>query len=161
MVFGLTALTLVGVLALALLFEVVLFWAAASLADAPEAGILKCGLVGLLVVAICGPVTAIIFFLFGMLETAYDTNRWVATILAYGLSIVAAWALPSVLLVPIVPVSLKKGMFISVLQLLLRIFLWVLVVAVAMVALAVVQIVRGPTETSEAPGPRVVLVRAA
>ena len=55
-----------------------------------------------------------------------------------------------VLYVPLVPVSVKKGMLVSLLQLLLRIFLDVLIVAVVMVILAVAQILRGGGEAPKA-----------
>src|SRR5262245_14471103 len=54
--------------------------------------------------------------------------------------LLVAWAIPALLFVPIFPVSIPRGMLISVFQLLLRIFLYVLITAVVMVVLALIQI---------------------
>jgi hypothetical protein len=165
MLFGVELLTLVGIIALTVLFETVLFWAAASLADAPEAGILKCGLISVLALALWWPATILVFYFFGMLFApllgVFRNYEGVRTTVALGLVVVTAWALPVLLALPIVPVSLKKGVMISTFQFLMRLLLWALVIAVALVVLAVVQITRNPTDqTGQAPAPRVVLARA-
>ena len=62
-----------------------------------------------------------------------------------------AWAVPAVLYVPLLSVSVGRGMLLSVFQLLLRAFLYVLLAAVVMVVLALVQIFSGTDVRGELP----------
>jgi hypothetical protein len=141
--FGLGPIQLLGLLVLVLLFEIVLFWASVSLADGPETRLPKCALAGALVVAVCLPSIALVFFVFRLWDVWWSGEALAATLCAFGLSLLLAWALPALLYVPLVPVSVAKGMKVAVLQWLLRAFLYALVAAVVFVGLAVAQIIRG------------------
>jgi hypothetical protein len=161
--FGLGAPTLVTIVAFALFFEMVLFWAAVSLADGPEVRYPKCALAGLLVVATCLPCAALLYFALGLWSVWFNSNNYLLSIGAIVLTVLIFWVLPALLYVPFVPVSVKKGLMVSLLQFLLRIFLVVLVIAVVLVILALRQIVRGgggeaPKAAAPASSPSVVLV---
>jgi uncharacterized membrane protein YbhN (UPF0104 family) len=56
--------------------------------------------------------------------------------------LLAMLAIPALLYVPLLPVPVKKGALAAVLQLLLRVFVYVLIAAVVAVVLAVIQIAR-------------------
>jgi hypothetical protein len=73
-------------------------------------------------------------------------NRLLSLAVTAG-GLVASWAVLSFVFVPVFPVSIPRGMLVSVFQLLLRLFLYVLIGAVVMVVLALMQILYGtPSE---------------
>lgn len=59
--------------------------------------------------------------------------------------LVLGWMVPALLFVPVLPVSVPRGMLVSIFQLLLRLFLYVLITAIVMVVLALLQIWYGGT----------------
>jgi hypothetical protein len=75
-------------------------------------------------------------------------NRLLVVVLGL-LGLLVTWVIPGVLYAPLVPVSIPRSMFISVVQVLLRIFLYVLIAAVVMVVLAILQIARGSDARSD------------
>jgi hypothetical protein len=138
---------LLGVL-VAVLLEVVLFWAAAALGNAPDLKWGKTALVSLIASVACVGVCAAILWSLRSYSLAAPENRLLLLVVAL-LGLLVMWVVPGVLYAPLVPVSLPRGMLISVLQVLLRIFLYVLLLAAAMVVLAILQIVRGPEPRTE------------
>jgi hypothetical protein len=138
---------LAGVL-IAVLLEVVLFWAAAALGNAPDLKWGKIAFVSLIASVVCGGVCGVIAWSLRSFPLTAPENRLLLLVVAL-LGLLVSWVIPGVLYAPLVPVSLPRGMLISVVQVLLRLFLYVLLLAAAMVVLAIVQIVRGPEPRSE------------
>jgi hypothetical protein len=150
--FGLTMLVTVllvgGLTVVAYLVEVVLFWAAAALGDAPELGWGKTFLVSLIATVAWAGVGGGLIWSLGQGSLLAPDNRLLLVVVGL-LAVLVTWIVPGVLYAPLVPVSVPRSMFISVVQVLLRIFLYVLIAAVVMVVLAVLQIVRGGDSRSE------------
>lgn len=126
------------------LLEVVLFWAASALADVPP---LKAGpffLVVFLVTAASVALAAVVgYTMRGALKSPLEEeNRQIAA-LAVSLLVAVTWAAPAVLYPFLISVSIPKSMWVSMLQVLLRGFLYVLIAAIVMVVLAVYQILMG------------------
>src|SRR5947209_19310530 len=99
--FGLGPIPLLGLLALALLFEIVLFWAAVSLADGPEPRLTRCALAGALAFAVSVPSIALVFYLFRLWDVWWNGEAVFASLSAIGLSALLVWALPALLYVPL------------------------------------------------------------
>ncbi len=144
--FGLGALEIAALVLLGCCFEVVLFWASASLGNAPETPLVKCLLAGLLVFALFLPAAALIYYLARLWGIPFSGEPWLAAVLALSLSRAIFWPLPSLFYVPFVPVSVKRGLGVGIIQSVLGLFFYVLVVAVVLVGLAVNQIWRGDTQ---------------
>jgi hypothetical protein len=127
------------VLVVALALEVGLIWAAAALGDAPEVGWPK--LIGLALGAglLCLGGTLLVCWSLGILSESAEV-AWLRWVLAGALAVLLFMVIPTLLYTPLFPVSLGRGLFISVVQLLLRVFLYVLVAGVVFVALAIFQI---------------------
>jgi hypothetical protein len=140
--FGLGAVGLVIVGLVALLVEVVTLWAAVALANGPETRLTKTSWLAPLMAVVWVPATLLICYQLGLAKDPLDTESLAVPLLAAGLSLLIQWVVAALLAVPLLPVSVPKGMLVGVLQLLLRIFLIVLIVAVVMVVLAVLQIAR-------------------
>ena len=70
---------------------------------------------------------------------------WRSLIFQGALALGVSWAVPAILYSPLLPVSLGRGMKISIFQALLRAFFYVFFAAVVMVVLAVVQIASAPS----------------
>jgi hypothetical protein len=136
------ALEITGLVVVVVALEAALFWAAAALGDAPLLGWRKLVLVSLAATAGCAAVGGGIWASLQSVELLHPDNRLLAVVIAL-LGLLISWIIPGVLYAPLVPVSIPRGMFISVLQVLLRIFLYVLILAVVAVVLAVLQIWRG------------------
>jgi hypothetical protein len=138
---------LLGLLLLVFLLEIALFWASTALGNV-EVGSSKL-LVGALL-ATLGWVGAVagVWLLVGRPDSlAVPENR--SPLLIYSaLGLLVSWAVPAALFVPVLPVSVPRGMLVSVFQVLLRLFLYVLIGAVIMVVLAVLQIRYGPERPS-------------
>jgi hypothetical protein len=140
--FGLGMLEVAIVAAVALAMEMVLFWASVALADGPEVKLPKIALMALLVVAACGPLIFLCFRLFGAQDQPLQVVPIWKSWAAGGLSLLVLLAVPLLLNIPLVPVSIRKGLWVAILQWLLRIFLTSLIVAFVLVVLAVLQILR-------------------
>ena len=143
--FGLGPLQLGLLVLLLALVEVALFWAAASLADAPPLGWGKTFTIALGVAAIWAAINAAIGWATGVAGQPL-TPETRSTAFALGaLALGVSWAVPAILYSPLLPVSLGRGMKISIFQALLRAFFYVFFAAVVMVVLAVVQIASAPS----------------
>jgi hypothetical protein len=149
--FGLDPLTIVLGVAVAALFEVALLWAAASLADAPEVGWVKTVVVAAVVTAAWGALDALIGWYAELGPNSLAPENRPTALLIAAVALAVAWAVPAVLYVPLLSVSVGRGMRISVFQLLLRAFLYILLAAVVMVVLALVQIFSGTDVRGELP----------
>ena len=157
----------VGELAIGLgvifLLEIVIFWAASAVADAPPMGWGKLLLVVLLVTVLSVALTATIGAYSVAMQAPLDTEQITLALMTGGFSLVVLWANPVVVfsqlavlwVVPAVvypmlaSVSIPRGMWLALLQLLLRGFLYVFIAALVMVVLAVIQIFTGTDTRTE------------
>jgi hypothetical protein len=139
--YALTPVELSLLVAIVCALEVALFWAAAALGDAPLLGWKKLLFVSLSATAGCAAVGGAIAWSLRSVSFLAEENRLLAIAMIL-LGLLVSWVIPGVLYAPLVPVSIPRGMFIAVLQVLLRIFLYVLIAAVVMVVLAILQIWR-------------------
>jgi hypothetical protein len=80
------------------------------------------------------------------MESPFGPENRVIVLGAALAGLLVSWAVPALAFVPVLPVSIPRGMLVSVFQLLLRVFLYVLIAAVVMVVLAVLQILRTAPE---------------
>ena len=138
----------VGLLVVYLL-EVVLFWAASAVADAPPIGWGKLFLVVLLVTVLSVGLTAAIGVYSGTMNAPFEPDNRLLALITAGLALVVLWAIPAVIYHILASVSILRGMWLSLLQLLLRGFLYVFIVALVMVVLAVIQIIKGTDSRAE------------
>ena len=141
--FGLDPLVLALFAALLAALEVGLFWAAASLGEAPALRLSKLILVGLATAAAWSAIIGVVVWQSGLNSAALAPEKRLVTLLVAGVCLAAMWAVPALLYAPLVPVPPVKSMRISVYQLLLRGFAYSLLAGVGFVGVAVVQIVNG------------------
>jgi hypothetical protein len=149
--FGLGPLEISIGIAIFLLCEVALFWAAAALGDAPELGFGKTLFVALLVAAGWCGINVAIGWSSGIPAAPLAAENRMTTIAFSLVALGVSWLVSTVLYVPLIPVSIGRSMLISVFQVLLRAFLYVLLIAVIMLILAVVQIWSGTDVRTELP----------
>jgi hypothetical protein len=141
---------LIGV-ALVLLAEVAVFWAAASLGDVGPLSWIKLLLVVLGVTALASGIIALVVWFSGSIDTLLaEDNRLLAGFVG-AVALLVLWAVPAVLYVPLLSVSIPRSMLIAVFQWLLRGFLYLLITAVVMVVLAGIQIYKGGEIRSQLP----------
>ena len=137
-----------------LLLEIALFWAATALGSVEITTVKLLG--GALLAALFWTGALGAFGFFAMqpdMDLLAPERRWLLVLIALG-CLVVSWVVPAFLFVPVLPVSVPRGMLISGFQLVLRLFLYTLVGAVIMVVLAFLQIRYGPDKPSNAPPAR-------
>ena len=136
--------TAIGLVVIFLL-EVVLFWAASAVADAPPMGWGKLFLVVLLVTVLSVGLTTVLGVYSGAMKIKdpFDPDNRSLALITAGLGLVILWLVPAVIYPILASVSLLRGMWLALLQLMLRAFLYVIIVAIVMVVLAVIQIFTG------------------
>jgi hypothetical protein len=122
------------------LLEIALFWAASAVADAPPMGWGKLLLVVLLVTCLSVGLLRALGVYSGAMTAPLDPENRPLVLITTGLALVVLWAVPAVLYPMLASVSILRGMWLALLQLMLRAFLYVFLVAIAMVVLAVIQI---------------------
>lgn len=144
MVFGLGPVEIAAVVAVGCALEVVLLWAAAGLADAPDAPWPRLIGVGIGVFLACFAAACGIAHGFGVLQKPTAGETWTPLITTAALTLAATLVLPAAVYPPALSVSVRRGAWVSVVQWLLRLFLYIFVAALVMVVIAVVQIARGP-----------------
>jgi hypothetical protein len=132
----------VVVILVLLVLEVGLFWAAVSLADGPPLGAGKTIGGALAVGVLCGGVALAIVWWVGLLPNQSGEPTLLRILLGLGLGAVVFLAVPTVLCMPLLPVSPGKGLLISVLHLFLRALLYALVAGLIMFILAILQLAR-------------------
>ena len=132
-----TALALVVIF----LLEIVLFWSASAVADAPPMAWGKLVLVVFLVTGLSVAATAALGVYSGATKAPFDPDNRILALSTAGIALVVLWAIPAIVYPILASVSVFRGMWLSLLQLLLRGFLYVFIVAVVMVVLAVLQII--------------------
>jgi len=145
---------IVGLVVAAFLCELLVFWAAAALADVPETGWSKFVVVPGSAAVVCAGLALLLCYLLGLTESplAPDKRTWLY--LGVGLVLALTWVIPAILFMPMLSVSMSRSMLIAILQFLLRLFLYVLITAVVLVVLAILQIVkRGETQEGARPDP--------
>ncbi len=136
-------LTLVGLLLVVFLLEIALFWASTALGSA-DVNLTKLLLGAFLAALVWVGAAYGVSLLVGSSAQALGPENRLNLALFASLGLVVSWAVSAVVFVPLLPVSVPRGMLISVFQLLLRLFRYVLIGAVVMVVLAVLQIRYGP-----------------
>jgi hypothetical protein len=143
---------LIGI-ALVLLAEVAVFWAAAALGDVSPMSWVKLLVVVVVVSGLAGGVIALVVWFSGSPDTLLaEDNRLLAVFVAAA-ALLILWAVPAVLYVPLLSVSIPRSMLIAVFGWLLRGFLYLLITAVVMVVLACIQIYKGGEVRTQAPAP--------
>jgi hypothetical protein len=131
-------------LVLGLLLQTVLLQAALALADVREVWFGKSFLLVVLALLLVAPPCGLALYLLGLSGPLAGTSLGVA--LVVGLCLLLSWALPTLIYVLLLPVPLRKGMLVAVLELLLRALVGALAAAVGLVGLAILQIVFTHTE---------------
>ena len=138
-----------------------LFQAGCALADAPERGYFRSLPISSAAVAVCLPPAAALVWFAGTYDSDPAASFGAMRILGLTVALILTWLLSAGIYSLLLAASLKKGLIIAGVELLLMALLAALVSAVVLVVLAVVQIfVRppSPARTLLAPLP---IVRAA
>jgi hypothetical protein len=145
----LTLLPLLGLFVLIFVLEIALFWASTALGSVEINGgkLLAGAFLAALVWAGAGFAVLALLARPGQTPLAPENRLALAGLSA--LALLVSWAVPALLFVPILPVSIPRGMLVSVFQLVLRLFLYTLIGAVVMVVLAFLQIRYGPEKRPE------------
>lgn len=143
MLFGQGPVEIAIILIVGGVLEVLLLWIATGLADTPEISWGKLTPIGVGVFLGCFAIACVIAWVFGVLQHPTAADHRTAALTAMGLTLVAALVAPMAVYPSLLSVSLQRGMWVSVFQWLLRLFLYVLIIAVVMVIIAVLQIARG------------------
>jgi hypothetical protein len=138
--FGIGPVELAIGLVVVFLLEIVLFWAASAVADAPPMGWGKLLLVVLVVTGLSVGLVGTLGHYSGAMTAPLDPENRPLVLITAGLGLVVLWAVPVVLYPFLASVSIPRSMWLSLLQLLLRGFLYVFLAALFMVGLAVYQI---------------------
>ncbi len=144
-------LPLLGLFVLIFVLEIALFWASTALGGVEVNGGKL--LLGALLAAVvwAGAAYAATFIVVRPGQALLAPENRLPLVACTVVGLVVSWAIPALLFVPLLPVSVPRGMLISVFQLLLRLFLYTLIGAVIMVVLAVLQIRYGPEKRTAAP----------
>lgn len=134
---------LLAAVGLVALSEIALFWAAASLADLPEMSRIRSLAVPLGVTAACAGLIAGVAWYLGVASAPLAPDHRSSALLAGAIAVALTWVVPAALYAPLLTVSVSRSMFVAVLQLLLRAFLYVLLAAAVLLVLALLQISSG------------------
>jgi hypothetical protein len=145
MLFGLSVVELAILIAVGCLLEVVLLWAATGLVEAPETSWIKLSAIALGVFLLCFAAAAGIAFGFGVLNNPLAPEQRTAALAALGTILGVSLVAPAFIYPTAFAIDVRRGIWVSVLQWLLRGFLYILILALVMVFLAVLQILRGPS----------------
>ena len=138
--FGIGPVELTIGLLVVFLLEIVLFWAASAVADAPPMGWGKLLVVVLVVTSLSVGLVGALGHYSGAMTEPHDPENRPLVLITAGLGLVVLWAVPAVLYPFLASVSIPRSMWLALLQLLLRGFLYVFLAALFMVGLAVYQI---------------------
>jgi hypothetical protein len=149
--------SLIGGIGVLALLEVLLFWAAAALADAPEISWPKTFLVALAASALWAGAGAAITFVSGVPAVWNNPEYRPFALSVAGMCLAVSWIVPAVLYVPMLSISVPKSALISLFQMLLRAFLYALIIAFTMPFLAGLQIYNGTDVRTELRSTPVVL----
>jgi hypothetical protein len=120
----------------------------------------KLFLIVVVVSALAGSVIGLVVWFSGATQQLLSPEHRLLAVFLAAVSLVALWAVPAILYVPLLSLSIPKSMLIAVFQWLLRGFLYLLIIAVVMVVLALIQIYRGTDVRSQLPGSPPVLGRS-
>lgn len=143
MIFGLDPVQLTILIVVGCILEIALLWAASGLMETPEMSLLKLAAVSFGIFLACFVVAVGVAYGFGVLQTPLALDNRGRAVGALVVSLVVSLVAPGFVYPSLLATNLRKGIWVSVLQWLLRVFLYILVVAVVMVVLAVWQILRG------------------
>ena len=138
--FGLGSVELAIGLVVVFVLEIVVFWAASAVADAPPMNWGKLLLVVLLVTGLSVGLLGTLDFTFGATKAPLDPENRPFVLMIAALALVGLWAVPAIVYPVLARVSILRGMWLALLQLMLRAFLYVFLIALFMVGLAVYQI---------------------
>jgi hypothetical protein len=153
--FGLDALPLAFLFLLVLAGEFFLFWIATALADVQPMSWAKfCSVVAMVTLPLV-VILVVVANLAGILKNPLDPEL---RSVAYGVgaaSLAIMFVIPALLYAPLLPVSFGRSVKISIYAVLLRSFLYVMVTAIVMIALATWQIWSGNDTRTEKSLPQV------
>lgn len=138
--FGIGMVELTIGLVVVFLLEIVLFWAASAVTDTPPMSWGKLLLVVLLVTGLSVVLVGTLGHYSGATTAPFDPDNRALALITAGLGLVVLWAVPAVLYPFLASVSIPRAMWLALVQLLLRGFLYVFLAAIFMVGLAVYQI---------------------
>jgi hypothetical protein len=117
-----------------------LFQAGCALADVPDRGYFRALPIYAAAVGVCLPLAALLIWFVGRYDA--DPNDWLGAfrIAAAIASLFLTWVLSAAIYSLLLSASLRKGLLIAALELLLAVLLAALIAALALVVLAIVQI---------------------
>jgi hypothetical protein len=121
-----------------------LFQAGCALADAPERGYFRSLPVSSLAVIVCLPLAVVLVWFAGTYDSDPASSFGTMRIMGLIVALILAWLLSAGIYSLLLAASLKKGLIIAGVELLLMGLLAALVSAVVLVALAVVQVFTRP-----------------
>ncbi len=126
-----------------------LFQAGCALADVPDRGYLRALPIYSAAVVVCLPLAAVLIWYVGRYDT--DPNDWFGTyrIAAAVAALLLTWVLSAGIYSLLLSASMRKGMLIAALELLLSALLAALIAALVLVVLAIVQINTRPPQKVE------------
>lgn len=156
----LLVLVVLGGLLLLLGVGTLLFQAGCALADVPVRGYFPSLSIYALTVVLCGPLMAALVWFAGRYDSDPNVSFGAMRITALIASLVLAWFLSSVIYALVLAASLRKGLWIAGVEMLLMGLLAALVAAVVVVVLAVVQIATRPPAKAEKNQSPIVYIRA-
>jgi hypothetical protein len=143
---GTPLLVIAGLAGVLVLFGVgtLLFQAGCALADVPVRGYLRSLPVYSIAAVLCAPLIGVLLWFAGRYESDPNAAFGSARIAALIVSLLLSWLLSSGIYALLLAASLRKGLLIAGIELLLMALLAALVSAVVLVILAFVQIVASP-----------------
>ncbi len=152
----LSLLPLVGLFLLIFVLEIALFWASTALGSVEVNPGKLLGGAFLAALVWAGASFGVYFIMDRSGQPLLAPENRMPLVLCSLAGLVVSWAVPAIGFVPILPVSIPRGMLISVFQLLVRLVLFSLITAVVMVVLAALQIRWGgtPEKRTDTPAAR-------
>jgi hypothetical protein len=141
--FGLGMEWVIVVAATALILEIVLCWASVALVDGPEVRLPKAALLGLLIAAVYLPAIFLVFYGLGLAQMNPFAGEvpW-KPYAAIGVSLLIMLVVPFLFYLPLVPIGVRKGLWATFWQWLLRGFAAALIIGLVLVGYALKQIIR-------------------
>src|SRR5262249_23767322 len=112
-----------GIVVAVLLGEVLVYWAAAALAEAPDTGWGKFLVTPGTSAVICAGLAVLLFYVLGLTESPLAPDKRISLYVGIAGVVALTWIIPALLFGPILSVSFGRSMFIAILQVLLRLFL--------------------------------------
>jgi len=135
--------SLLGLLAIVVLVELATFWAAVSLAEVPPLGWGQFFLTAIVASTAWMLLFAGLSWASGVAAAPLAPENQATALGFLTAGLAGLWLVPGLLYVPLLPASLRRSLLVSVYQLLLRGFVYAILVAAVMLILAGLQIYFG------------------